>query len=60
MLMLLFRLANGIWLDPDIKKPLENIIELLRKTSDRALAQRWAIWLIGKDELEEEGLKVRE
>ena len=55
--MLPFSLVDGIWSDPDIKNPLGNIIELLRKTSDRALAQRWAVWLIGKDE--DEGLKVR-
>ncbi|KAH8108778.1 hypothetical protein DFH11DRAFT_1710480 [Phellopilus nigrolimitatus] len=43
------KLADGIWSDEDIKDPLAKMTELLNKTSNRALVQRWGLWLTQKD-----------
>ncbi|EJC97726.1 uncharacterized protein FOMMEDRAFT_162532 [Fomitiporia mediterranea MF3/22] len=50
------KLADGIWTDEDIKDPLAKMTELLNKTSSREQAQRWGLWLTGKDP--EIGLKL--
>ncbi|KAI5122616.1 hypothetical protein M0805_008706 [Coniferiporia weirii] len=43
------KLADGIWSDEDIKDPLVKMTELLSKTPNYALVQRWGLWLTRKD-----------
>ena len=50
------RLVDGIWTDEDVEDPLAKMVELLNKTSNRSLIQRWGIWLTKKDA--DLGLKV--
>ena len=52
-----YRLSEGVWTDEDIRDPVERMIELLNKISDRARVHRWALWLMRRDA--ELGLKVR-
>ena len=50
-------MADGVWTDEDIKNPLNNIVELLQKTSNRTLVRRWGLWLTTRNV--DLGLKVR-
>jgi hypothetical protein len=51
------RIADGEWTDEDIKDPLSDMISLLFTTKDRALTQRWGIWLTKRDP--DRAIKVR-
>ncbi|KAF8064149.1 hypothetical protein FPV67DRAFT_1503662 [Lyophyllum atratum] len=50
------KLIDGEWTDEDIKDPLSDMITLLTEKRDRALTQRWGLWLIKRDP--ERGLKL--
>ena len=50
------RLVDGEWTDDDIHDPLSNMITLLNEKRDRALTQKWGIWITKRDP--ERGLKV--
>jgi len=52
----MFRLIEGVWIDEDIKDPLLQMVNLLTEKRDRALTQKWGIWLTKRDP--EKGLKV--
>ena len=54
---MLHRVVEGEWVDPDIPEPLLQMISLLTQKRDKALTQRWAIWLTKRDP--EAGIKVR-
>lgn len=54
--MKLLRLIDGQWSDDDIKDPQTQMVSLLSEKRDRALTQRWAIWLTKRDP--ESGLKA--
>jgi vacuolar protein sorting-associated protein 3 len=54
--MFSYRVAEGIYTDEDIQDPISNIISLLNEKKDRALMQKWGIWLVKIDP--ERGLKV--
>lgn len=51
------KLVEGQWTDEDIKDPLSEITTLLAEKRDRALTQKWGLWLTRIDP--ERGLKVR-
>ena len=51
-----FSLIEGQWSDDDIKDPLSQMINLLAEKRDRALTQRWGLWLTKLDP--DNGLKV--
>lgn len=42
-------MADGIWTDEDVKDPVERMSDLLKRTSNRALVQRWSLWLLTKN-----------
>jgi vacuolar protein sorting-associated protein 3 len=48
--------VEGVYTDEDIKDPISTIISLLNEKRDRALMQKWGIWLVKIDP--ERGLKV--
>jgi vacuolar protein sorting-associated protein 3 len=48
--------VDGEWKDDEIKDPLEQIMALLNESRDRALVQRWGLWLVKRDTAS--GLKV--
>ncbi|KAK7047338.1 hypothetical protein VNI00_006569 [Paramarasmius palmivorus] len=50
------KVADGEWLDEDIKDPLSNIISLVTDKRDRTLSQKWGLWLTKRDP--ERGLKL--
>jgi hypothetical protein len=50
------RLVDGEWTDDDIHDPISNMVTLLNEKRDRALTQKWGIWLTKRDP--ERGLKV--
>ncbi|KAJ7063354.1 hypothetical protein C8F01DRAFT_984930 [Mycena amicta] len=50
------KLAEGEWLDEDIKNPTDNIFNLLSNSKNRALIQKWALWLTRQDP--ERGIKL--
>lgn len=50
------RIADGVWTDEDVRDPLSNMVDLLKKTTNRSLIQRWGLWLTTKDA--DLGLKV--
>ncbi|KAF8812135.1 hypothetical protein BYT27DRAFT_7252199 [Phlegmacium glaucopus] len=50
------KLIDGQWSDEDIKDPQSQMVALLSEKRDRALTQRWAIWLTKRDP--ETGLKL--
>jgi hypothetical protein len=52
----LFRLIDGQWSDDDVKDPQTQMIALLSEKRDRALTQRWGLWLTKRDP--ESGLKA--
>jgi len=43
------KLIDGQWSDDNIKDPKKQMIVLLSEKRDKALTQRWAIWLIKRD-----------
>ncbi|EGO03997.1 hypothetical protein SERLA73DRAFT_84202 [Serpula lacrymans var. lacrymans S7.3] len=43
------KLIEGEWTDPDVLDPLSNMFTLLTEKRDKALIQRWVIWLTKKD-----------
>lgn len=43
------RIVDGEWTDPDIPDPLTNMFDLLTERKDRALTQKWGVWLTRKD-----------
>ena len=53
---MLLRLVDGQWSDDDIKDPQTQMIALLSEKRDRALTQRWGLWLTKRDP--ESGLKA--
>ena len=53
---MLLRLVDGQWSDDDIKDPQTQMIALLSEKRDRALTQRWGLWLTKRDP--EIGLKA--
>ncbi|KLO19340.1 hypothetical protein SCHPADRAFT_935413 [Schizopora paradoxa] len=42
------KLVDGIWVDEDIKDPLEKMVDLLSKSADKALVQQWGLWLTAR------------
>lgn len=50
------RLIDGQWSDNDIKDPKTQMIALLSEKRDKALTQRWGLWLTKRDP--ESGLKA--
>lgn len=50
------RIVEGEWSEQDIKDPIDDMITLLTEKKDRALTQKWGIWLTKQDP--ERGLKV--
>lgn len=51
------RLVSGEWTDEDVQDPLSDMFTLLSEKRDRALTQRWGVWLTKKDPAR--ALKVR-
>ncbi|KAJ6630857.1 hypothetical protein B0H10DRAFT_1983437 [Mycena sp. CBHHK59/15] len=43
------KLAEGEWTDDDIQDPIEDMISLLASLKNRALTQKWGLWLIRRD-----------
>uniref|UniRef100_A0A0W0GCB0 Vacuolar sorting protein 39/Transforming growth factor beta receptor-associated domain-containing protein n=1 Tax=Moniliophthora roreri TaxID=221103 RepID=A0A0W0GCB0_MONRR len=43
------KVAEGEWIDEDIKDPLSSIISLVTDKRDRALSQKWGVWLTKRD-----------
>jgi len=43
------RLVEGEWTDDEIADPLSDMFALLTARRDRALTQRWGVWLAAKD-----------
>ncbi|OBZ67658.1 Transforming growth factor-beta receptor-associated protein 1 [Grifola frondosa] len=43
------KLVDGEWTDEDVQDPLSRMFDLLNERRDRALIQRWGIWLTKKD-----------
>ncbi|RXW21849.1 hypothetical protein EST38_g3994 [Candolleomyces aberdarensis] len=43
------KIVDGEWVDQDIPDPLLQMISLLTSKRDKALTQRWAIWLTKRD-----------
>jgi len=50
------KLIDGQWLDDDIKDPQTKMIGLLSEKRDKALTQRWGLWMTKRDP--ESGLKL--
>ncbi|KAJ3492453.1 hypothetical protein NLJ89_g11233 [Agrocybe chaxingu] len=50
------KLIEGEWTDDDIQDPLSQMIALLAEKKDKALTQRWGLWLTKRDP--ERGLKL--
>ncbi|KAF9479756.1 hypothetical protein BDN70DRAFT_906111 [Pholiota conissans] len=50
------KLIEGKYSDEDIKDPLSQMIDLLNEKKDRALTQRWGLWLTKLDP--DKGLKL--
>ncbi|ESK88536.1 transforming growth factor-beta receptor-associated protein 1 [Moniliophthora roreri MCA 2997] len=50
------KVAEGEWIDEDIKDPLSSIISLVTDKRDRALSQKWGVWLTKRDP--DRGLKL--
>ncbi|KIM35684.1 hypothetical protein M413DRAFT_326838 [Hebeloma cylindrosporum] len=50
------KIIEGQWSDEDIKDPLSQMITMLTEKRDKALTQRWGIWLTKIDP--EKGLKL--
>ncbi|TEB34039.1 hypothetical protein FA13DRAFT_1626310 [Coprinellus micaceus] len=50
------KVVEGEWVDPDIPEPLLQMVSLLTQKRDKALTQRWAIWLTKRDP--EAGIKL--
>lgn len=50
------RFVDGEWKDENIADPLGQMLALLNDTRDRALVQRWGLWLVKRDTAS--GLKV--
>ena len=44
-------------MDERISEPVSGVVELLQEKKDRALTQKWAVWLVKRDP--EHGIKVR-
>ena len=43
------RLVDGEWSDEDVIDPLTEMFTILTEKRDRALTQRWGVWLTRKD-----------
>ncbi|KAJ2919054.1 hypothetical protein MD484_g1318, partial [Candolleomyces efflorescens] len=43
------KIVDGEWVDQDVPEPLLQMISLLTNKRDKALTQRWAIWLTKRD-----------
>ena len=43
------RLIGGIWTDEDIRDPISLMTDLLQKSSDRSLLQKWSLWILERD-----------
>ena len=52
------RVADGEWRDPTVKEPIARITAMLQILTDRALVEKYALWLLQKDP--DAGLRVRE
>ncbi|KIP07261.1 hypothetical protein PHLGIDRAFT_118311, partial [Phlebiopsis gigantea 11061_1 CR5-6] len=44
------KLVTGEWADGDVRDPLSSMFALLAEKRDRALAQRWGLWLLKHDQ----------
>ena len=53
----LHRVIDGKWVDERISEPVSGVVELLQEKKDRALTQKWAVWLVKRDP--GLGIKVR-
>ncbi|KAF8878476.1 hypothetical protein CPB84DRAFT_1817502 [Gymnopilus junonius] len=49
VLDVLAKLIDGEWSDEDIKDPTSQLVNLLTEKRDRALIQRWGVWLTKRD-----------
>ncbi|PPQ74920.1 hypothetical protein CVT26_011356 [Gymnopilus dilepis] len=56
ILDVLANLIDGKWSDEDIKDPVAQMVNLLTERRDRALTQRWGVWLTKRDM--DNGLKL--
>ncbi|KAJ7172426.1 hypothetical protein C8R46DRAFT_1085911 [Mycena filopes] len=43
------KLVEGEWTDDDIRDPIEEILNLLNNSKNRALIQKWGLWLTRRD-----------
>ncbi|KAJ7774892.1 hypothetical protein B0H16DRAFT_1508739 [Mycena metata] len=50
------KLVEGEWTDDDIRDPIEEIMNLLNSSKNRALIQKWGLWLTRRDP--ERGIKL--
>ncbi|TFK19356.1 hypothetical protein FA15DRAFT_674517 [Coprinopsis marcescibilis] len=50
------QIIDGVWTDPDISEPLLDMLSLLTKKRDKALTQKWGIWLLNRDQ--EAGIRL--
>lgn len=48
---------TGEWADEDVRDPLGSMFAFLSERRDRALAQRWGIWLLKWDQ--DRAMRVR-
>ncbi|KIL67469.1 hypothetical protein M378DRAFT_191514 [Amanita muscaria Koide BX008] len=56
LLDLYSRIIDGRWKDEQITNPVSEMVALLQEKKDRALTQKWAIWLLRQDP--ERGIKL--
>ncbi|KAF8632341.1 hypothetical protein AX15_001925 [Amanita polypyramis BW_CC] len=49
LLSLYAKLIDGEWVDDRMRNPVSDMMDLLQDKKDRALVQKWAIWLIKRD-----------
>ncbi|KAJ7452354.1 hypothetical protein B0H11DRAFT_2073067 [Mycena galericulata] len=50
------KLIEGEWTDDEIQNPTENVLTLLTNSKNRALTQKWGLWLTRRDP--ERGIKL--
>ncbi|KAJ7109430.1 hypothetical protein C8R44DRAFT_802494 [Mycena epipterygia] len=43
------KLVEGEWTDDDIRDPIEDMLSLLTNSKNRALTQKWGLWLTRRD-----------
>ncbi|KAF4618694.1 hypothetical protein D9613_009798 [Agrocybe pediades] len=56
ILDILAKLIDGEWTDDDIKDPLSQMVNIVTEKRDRALTQRWGLWVTRRNP--ETGLKL--